>query len=66
MSDADEFRQYAEEAMGWVNNCSDPKEKLVLMSLAHTWLKAAGRSDGPWIVKGLPPEHWAAQARLNW
>jgi hypothetical protein len=66
MSDADEFRQYAEEAMRWAINCKDPQEKLVLMSLARTWLKAVGRSVSPVVVKKPPPEHRAAQARLNW
>jgi hypothetical protein len=47
MSKTDEFRQYAEEALGWVRDCTDPTEKEALVSLAQTWLKAAGRSDGP-------------------
>jgi hypothetical protein len=45
MSEADEYRQYAEETMRWVGDCTDPKEKLVLISLARTWLQAAGRDD---------------------
>jgi hypothetical protein len=45
MSEADEYRQYAEETMRWVSDCTDPKEKLVLISLARTWLQAAG-GDG--------------------
>jgi hypothetical protein len=56
MAKADEFRRYAEEAMDWVNNCTDPKEKLVLISLANTWLKAAGRSEVPRSFKDLRPE----------
>jgi hypothetical protein len=44
-SEADEYRQYAEETMRWVTDCADPKEKLVLISLARTWLQAAGRGD---------------------
>jgi hypothetical protein len=63
MSEADEFRLYADETIRWASDCTDPTEKLVLMSLAGTWLDAADRgSDSRWIVKGLPPEHWAAQA----
>jgi hypothetical protein len=57
MSNADEYWRYAEEAIGWVRDCTDPKEKLVLMSLARTWLKAAGHSDNPVAVKKPPPEH---------
>jgi hypothetical protein len=45
MSEASEYRRYAEEAMRWVSDCTDPKEKLVLISLARTWLQAAGRAD---------------------
>jgi hypothetical protein len=45
MSEADEYWQYAEETMRWVSDCTDPKEKLVLISLARTWLRAAVRSD---------------------
>jgi hypothetical protein len=59
MSKADEFRQYAEEAMGWVKNCTDPNERLTLISLAQTWLKAAGRSDSPVKAKKPLPEHRA-------
>jgi hypothetical protein len=60
MSEADEYRQYAEEAVRWVSDCKDPKEKLVLISLAHTWLGAAGRSDSPVVGKKPAPEHRAA------
>ena len=59
MSNADEFRQYAEEAMGWVKTCTDPNERAVLINLARTWLKAAGRSDRPVRAKKSPPEHRA-------
>jgi hypothetical protein len=36
MSEADEFRQYADETIAWARDCTDPKEKLVLISLART------------------------------
>jgi hypothetical protein len=60
MSKANEFRQYAEEAMGWVKDCTDPKERLALISLANTWLKAAGRSDNPVRAKKPSPQHGTA------
>jgi hypothetical protein len=60
MSEADEYRQYAEEAMRWVSDCKDPKKKLVLISLVRTWLRAAGRSDSPVVGKKPAPEHRAA------
>jgi hypothetical protein len=47
MSKAEEFRRYAEEAMDWIKDCTDPIERTALISLAQTWLKAAGRSDNP-------------------
>jgi hypothetical protein len=56
MSKAEEFRQYAEEAIGWVKDCTDPNEKAALVSLAQTWLKAAGRIDNPVRPKNSP-EH---------
>ncbi len=58
MSKADEFRQYAEEAIGWVKNCTDPDERATLISLAQTWLKAAGRTDNP-VRPKKPPEYSA-------
>ena len=59
MSKANEFRLCAEEAMDWVKNCTDPNERAVLISLAQTWLKAAGRSDRPVRAKKPPPEQRA-------
>jgi hypothetical protein len=56
MAKADEFRRYAEEAVDRVNNCTDPNEKLVLISLANTRLKAAGRSEVPRSFKDPRPE----------
>jgi len=47
MSEADEYRQYATEAMRWINDCADPEERLVLISLARTWLKAAAVKEPP-------------------
>jgi hypothetical protein len=60
MSKADEFRQYAEEAMRWARHSTIPKEKLVLIDLARVWIQAAERSESPIVVKSLPPEHRAA------
>jgi hypothetical protein len=66
MSEADEYRRYAEEAIRWADDCTDPKVKPVLISLARTWLQALGRSDSPVVIKALPPEHRRHRARLNW
>jgi hypothetical protein len=40
MSETDQFRQYAEEAMRWVRQSKTEKEKQVLIELARTWTQA--------------------------
>jgi hypothetical protein len=47
MSEASEFRQYAEEALRWAQNSTTEKEKLSLMELARTWSQAAYASERP-------------------
>jgi len=56
MSKSDEFRHYAEEAMGWARNRTSPKEKVVLINLARIWMQAAERSENPVVVKELAPK----------
>ena len=56
MSKSDELWQHAEEAMGRALNCTNQKEKLVLINLACMWMQAAERSENPVVVKELPPE----------
>ena len=41
MSKAEEFRQYAEEAVCWSINPRPNKEKQAFMDLARTWTQAA-------------------------
>jgi hypothetical protein len=41
MSKADEFRQYAKEAMRWAHRSKSEEEKLALIELARTWTQAA-------------------------
>ena len=41
MSKADEFRQYANEAMRWAHRSKNEREKLALIELARTWMQAA-------------------------
>jgi hypothetical protein len=60
MSKADEFRQYAEEAMRWARHSTIKKEQLVLINLARTWTQAAERNEHPVVVKELSPEPRAA------
>ena len=45
MSETDQFRQYAEEAMRWIRQSKTEKEKQVLIELARTWTQAAAVSE---------------------
>jgi hypothetical protein len=45
MSKADQFRQYAEEAMRWACKSKTPKETQALIELARTWTLAAVSSQ---------------------
>jgi hypothetical protein len=60
MSEADQFRQYAEEALVWANQSNTEKEKRLLLELARTWTQAAVASDSTTVVNYIPPEHRAA------
>jgi hypothetical protein len=46
MSKADEFRQYAKEAMRWAYRSKNEKEKLALIELVRTWMQAALHREG--------------------
>jgi hypothetical protein len=59
MSEADQFRQYAQEAMIWACQSSTEKEKRTLLELARTWSQAALESDSTVVVNNRPPEHRA-------
>ena len=60
MSEADQFRQYAQEAMRWAHQAKTEKEKRALLELARTWSQAALESDSTVMVNVSPPEHRAA------
>jgi hypothetical protein len=45
MSKAEEFRQYAEEAMRWARKSKTEEEKQALMDIARTWTQAAVHSE---------------------
>jgi hypothetical protein len=55
MSKADQFRQYADEAMHWVRQSKTENEKQVLIELARTWTQAAMRSERIFSVNDSPP-----------
>ena len=59
MSKADQFRQYAEEAMRWAYQSKTEKNKQALIELARTWTQAAVQSDSTVVVNDNAPEHRA-------
>jgi hypothetical protein len=50
MSETDQFRQYAEEALRWAAESKTEKEQRTLFDLACTWAQAAAESDRPVAV----------------
>jgi hypothetical protein len=56
MSNGNEFRQYAEEALGWAREAKSEKEKETLTGLADTWMRAALQSEHILFVNSNPPE----------
>ena len=62
MSEADQFRQYAEEAFRWASQSKSEKEKATLLELARTWMRAATASDPlPMGVNYSPTDHRTAR-----
>jgi hypothetical protein len=58
MSQADVFRQYADEAMRCAHQAQTEKEKQDLFDLAHTWAQAALRSEVKIEGRGVVPSHY--------
>ena len=56
MSESDQFRQYAEEAMLWVSRSKNEEEKQILVELLCTWTAAAVVSDRIGVLSGSTPE----------
>jgi hypothetical protein len=48
MSESDQFRQYAEEAMRWATESKTGTEEHTLIELACIWAQAAAESAKPW------------------
>ena len=57
MSESDQFRQYAEEAMRWVTQSKTEEEKQLLIELLCTWTAAAVAAEAIAIPIAKPPEH---------
>jgi hypothetical protein len=43
---AKEFRDNADECMGWVRTARSDRERAIFLQMAETWLQAAARADG--------------------
>jgi hypothetical protein len=56
MSKAEEFRQYAEEALRWAYQSKTEKDKQALVDLARTWTQAAMQSERILVFNSSPPE----------
>ena len=56
MSKADQFREYAEEAMCGSLQSKTEKERQALIELACTWTQAAVQSEHIFGVNDSPPE----------
>jgi hypothetical protein len=53
MSEADQFREYAQEALQWATQSTIEKEKRALLELARTWT-SEGRMVGLLKPKSRP------------
>jgi hypothetical protein len=62
MSKADDFRQYAEEALRSAAKSSE-EQKQALIDLARTWTQAALKAEAS-TSSNNPPKYVARQARL--
>jgi hypothetical protein len=63
MSEASQFRQYAEEALQGAVKSTTEKERLSLMQLARTWTQAATASEHPMPMGAnySPTDHQTAR-----
>ena len=63
MSEASQFRQYADEALRWAANATTEKERRSLRQLARTWAEAAAMSQNPMLmgVNHSPTDHNTAR-----
>jgi hypothetical protein len=59
MSEADQFRRYAQEALLWARQSKTEREKRALLELARTWAQAAVERERTVVVNDSPTEHRA-------
>jgi len=43
---AKEYREFADECMGWAKTARSDREREIFLQMAQTWLWAADRADG--------------------
>ena len=60
MSEADQFRRYAEEALLWARQSKTEREKRPLLELARTWAHAAVERERTVVGNDRPTEHRSA------
>jgi hypothetical protein len=56
MSNVDQFRQYADEAIRWAFQSKTEKERQAYIELARTWTQAALHSEHIFGINDSPPE----------
>ena len=55
---AKEYRQYAEECMGWAKTARTVQERVTFLEMAKTWLQAAALADRSISPnEAMPPSH---------
>jgi len=57
MSESDQFRQYAEEALLWIAQAKTEEEKQTMFELMCTWTAAAVAADAVAIPLAKQPQH---------
>jgi hypothetical protein len=45
MSSAEEYREFAEECLGWARTARSDRECRIFLQMAEVWLEAAARSE---------------------
>jgi hypothetical protein len=64
---AKEYREYADECMGWAKTASTDKERLNFIEMANTWLQAAALSEAanwPSANTAAPPINSAGMEQI--
>ena len=46
MSSSQDYRDYADECLGWAKTARSPREREIFLQMAQTWLQAAAHLEG--------------------